>query len=65
MSDPYDLVIRGGQIADGSGSDLRVADVAVVGGRIAAVGPGLGAGREDIDAHGLLVTPGFVDIHTH
>jgi len=65
MSDPYDVVIRGGQIADGSGSDLRVADVAVVGGRIAAVGPGLGTGREDIDAHGLLVTPGFVDIHTH
>ena len=42
-----------------------MADVAVVGGRIAAVGPGLGTGREDIDAHGLLVTPGFVDIHTH
>jgi N-acyl-D-amino-acid deacylase len=61
----YDLVIRGGMVADGSGEPLYEADVAVVDGRIAAVGKGLAAGAREIDARGLLVTPGFVDIHTH
>lgn len=60
----FDLVIRGGVVADGVGG-LADADVAVSGGVIAAVGKGLSAGREEIDAKGLLVTPGFVDIHTH
>ncbi|MBU6371740.1 MAG: amidohydrolase family protein [Alphaproteobacteria bacterium] len=60
----FDLVIRGGTVADGAGA-LAEADVAVANGVIAAVGKGLAAGREEIDAKGLLVTPGFVDIHTH
>ena len=60
-----DLVIRGGTVIDGSGAPGRVADVAIEGGRIAAIGEGLPRGREEIDAAGRLVTPGFVDIHTH
>jgi N-acyl-D-aspartate/D-glutamate deacylase len=61
----YDLVIRGGTVADGTGSGTREADIAVKGGRIAAVGKVAGRGTEEIPARGLLVTPGFVDIHTH
>lgn len=61
----YDLVVRGGAVADGSGGAVREADVAISGGRIAAVGEKLGAGKDEIDAKGLLVTPGFVDVHTH
>lgn len=61
----YDLVIRNGTVVDGTGEAARVVDVAVDGDRIAAVGPELGLGTEEIDAQGLLVTPGFVDIHTH
>jgi N-acyl-D-aspartate/D-glutamate deacylase len=60
----YDLVIRNGLVVDGTGTPGRVMDVAVSDGRIAAVGE-VGAGREEIDATGKLVTPGFVDIHTH
>ncbi len=61
----YDLVVRGGNLADGTGAALREADVAVKDGKIAAVGKVAGRGAEEIDARGLLVTPGFVDIHTH
>ena len=61
----FDLVIRNGTVFDGSGGPRCVADVAVQDGKIAAVGPGLGAGRREIDAAGLVVAPGFVDIHTH
>lgn len=61
----YDLVLRGGTVFDGSGAPGVVADVAVRDGRIAAVGRGLAAGVEEIDARGRIVTPGFVDIHTH
>ena len=61
----YDLVIRGGTVIDGSGGPARTADVGITGGVIAAVGPSLGAGREEIDARGLVVTPGFLDVHTH
>ncbi|HWA92718.1 MAG TPA: amidohydrolase family protein [Rhizomicrobium sp.] len=60
-----DLVIRHGTVADGTGSALREADVAVKGGRIAAIGKVADKGSQEIDARGLLVTPGFVDIHTH
>ena len=61
----FDLVIRNGLLADGTGAPLRQADVAVKDGRIAAVGKIDGKGKEEIDATGKLVTPGFVDIHTH
>ena len=64
MTDP-DLVIRGGTIADGSGGDLFEADVAIKDGRIAEVGKVAVRGKDEIDAKGKLVTPGFVDIHTH
>jgi N-acyl-D-amino-acid deacylase len=59
------MVIRGGTVIDGSGAPGRVADVAVDDGRIVAVGAKLPAGEREVDARGLLVTPGFVDIHTH
>jgi len=61
----HDLVIRGGQVADGLGGEPVAADVAVDGATIGAVGVVPGRGSEEIDAGGLLVTPGFVDIHTH
>ena len=61
----YDLVIRGGSIVDGTGSAPVTGDVAVRDGKIAAVGGVSGGGAEEIDANGRLVTPGFVDIHTH
>lgn len=61
----FDTVIRGGTVADGTGAALRDLDVALKDGRIAALGKHLGAGAEEIDARGLLVTPGFVDVHTH
>ncbi|MGI9479340.1 MAG: amidohydrolase family protein, partial [Hyphomicrobiaceae bacterium] len=61
----FDLVIRNGSIADGSGNDLFEGDVAIAGDRIAAVGEVSGSGTEEIDARGKLVTPGFVDVHTH
>ncbi len=61
----FDLVVRGGSVADGTGAAISEADVAVKDGKIAAVGKVSGQGSEEIDAKGLLVTPGFVDIHTH
>jgi N-acyl-D-aspartate/D-glutamate deacylase len=60
-----DLVIRGGTVFDGSGGAPVVADIAIQDGRILAVGEGGWTGREEIDARGLMVTPGWVDIHTH
>jgi N-acyl-D-aspartate/D-glutamate deacylase len=60
-----DLVLRNGTVIDGSGGDPFRADVAVTGGVITGVGTVDAAGRDEIDAAGLLVTPGFVDIHTH
>jgi N-acyl-D-aspartate/D-glutamate deacylase len=65
MDAHFDAVIRGGTIADGTGAPLFDGDVAIEDGRIAAVGRFSGGGREEIDAKGQLVTPGFVDIHTH
>jgi N-acyl-D-aspartate/D-glutamate deacylase len=65
MASEYDLVIRGGRIVDGSGGEPFEGDVAVSGGRVVAVGAVAGAGRQEIDARGKLVTPGFVDLHTH
>ena len=61
----FDLVIRGGTIVDGSGAPRFTGDVAVQGGWIVQVGQVEGRGREEIDATGHLVTPGWVDVHTH
>jgi len=60
-----DLVIRGGTVIDGSGAPRRVADVAVLAGRISAVGAVGGRGGREVDASGLCVCPGFIDLHTH
>jgi N-acyl-D-amino-acid deacylase len=65
MAAQFDLVVRNGTVIDGTGGEPRKADVAVQDGRIAAVGRIAGSGREEIDARGMAVTPGFVDIHTH
>jgi N-acyl-D-aspartate/D-glutamate deacylase len=61
----HDLVIRGGTVVDGTGAARYVADVAIDGGMISAVGEDVGPGREEIDAAGKIVAPGWVDIHTH
>ncbi|MGC1239560.1 MAG: amidohydrolase family protein [Acidimicrobiales bacterium] len=60
-----DLVIRNGVVIDGAGGSSRRCDVAVEGDRIVAVGDDVGQGRREIDADGLVVTPGFIDPHTH
>src|ERR1700741_1718439 len=65
MANNPDLVIRGGNIADGFGGDLVEADVAIKDGRITEVGHVPGKGTEEIDSRGKLVAPGFVDVHTH
>src|SRR5258705_10780111 len=62
----WSRLVRKGTVVDGSGAPARAADVAVEGGRIAAVGPGLaGEAERGIDAKGLMVAPGFIDIHSH
>jgi N-acyl-D-amino-acid deacylase len=61
----YDLVIRNGRIVDGTGRAAFAGDVAVRDGRIAAVGAVSGRGRQEIDAGGRVVAPGFIDVHTH
>lgn len=61
----HDLVIRGGTVVDGTGAPRRIADVAIDGETITAVGVVPGKGRTEIDASGHIVTPGWVDIHTH
>lgn len=61
----HELIIRGGEVVDGTGGPARRADVAIDGERISAVGVVDGSASRTIDADGLLVTPGFVDIHTH
>lgn len=62
----YDVVITGGRLIDGTGAPARRADVAITGGRVAAVGSiAASAGRESIDASGLVIAPGFIDVHTH
>jgi N-acyl-D-aspartate/D-glutamate deacylase len=63
---PYDLVLRGGRVVDGSGGAAFSADVAIKGDRIAAVGPiPPRTGSREIDVHGLVVAPGFIDMHSH
>jgi len=65
MTAQYDIIIRGGLVVDGTGAEPRLADVAISRGIIQAVGQIDGQGAEEIDAAGLLVTPGFIDLHTH
>jgi len=60
-----DLLIRGGTVVDGTGAEPVEADVEITAGKITAVAPGLPDAPEVVDARGKLVTPGFVDIHTH
>src|SRR5262245_8010336 len=59
----YDLVVRGGLVA--TATESRVTDIGVRGGRIAAIDAGLPQAKQEIDARGLLVVPGGVDVHTH
>ncbi|HEX6416840.1 MAG TPA: amidohydrolase family protein, partial [Acidimicrobiales bacterium] len=61
----HDLVIRAGSVVDGTGAPARTADVAITGGVITEVGRVDGPARHEVDADGALVTPGFVDVHTH
>ena len=61
----HDLVIRGATLVDGTGAPARIADVAVDDGLVTAVGRIDETARESIDGDGLLLTPGFVDVHTH
>ena len=65
MAHDVDLIIRNGRVIDGTGAAPYTADVAVSGGRIVEVGSVSTRGREEIDARGLIITPGFIDIHTH
>ena len=65
MSDAITRVIRGGTIIDGSGADPVEADIAMRGGKITAIGRTLPKGDEEVDARGKIVTPGFIDVHTH
>ena len=61
----YDVLIKGGQVVDGTGIAARTADVAIKDGRIAEIGALSGKAKQTVDADGALVTPGWVDVHTH
>lgn len=65
MNNTYDLVIKNGRVIDGTGSPSYLADVAVKDGKIVRIGRGIEGGRQVIDAKGLVVTPGFIDSHSH
>lgn len=65
MMQAIDLIVRNGLVVDGTGSPAREADVAIAAGRIVAVGEVNGRAASELDARGQIVTPGFVDIHTH
>lgn len=65
FSAQYDLLIRNGRIIDGTGNPSFHADVAVKDGKVASIGKVEGTAEQEIDAHGLVITPGFIDVHTH
>ena len=62
---PFDLIIRGGRVVDGTGQPAFVADLGLRSGRIAAIGKVSGPATAEFDASGLIVAPGFIDVHTH
>ena len=64
-TETLDLIIRHGRVVDGTGSPAYFADVAVSDGRIAAIGKIKDKAKEEIEASGLVVAPGFIDVHTH
>ena len=64
-AEPFDLLVRHGRVCDGTGNPMYFADVAVRNGRIVAVGKIEGSAKVEIDATGLMVAPGFIDVHTH
>lgn len=61
----YDLILRGGRVVDGTGNPAYFADVAIEGGRIVSMGKVRGEAKAELDASGLIVAPGFIDVHTH
>jgi N-acyl-D-aspartate/D-glutamate deacylase len=62
---PYDVLIKNGRIADGTGNPTFLADLALTGGKITAIGKLNGLAKRTIDATGMIVAPGFIDIHNH
>ena len=64
-AEEFDLIIRHGRVVDGSGNPSFAADIAVRGGHIARIGSIDGTAKTEIDATGLIVAPGFIDVHTH
>src|SRR5215203_4715979 len=65
MAKHVDMIVRNGRVVDGTGTPPFDADIGISNGRIVEIGKLTTRGREEIDARGLIVTPGFVDIHTH
>ncbi|WP_339741431.1 amidohydrolase family protein, partial [uncultured Maricaulis sp.] len=61
----FDLKIEGGLVFDGTGGPAVWTDIGITGGRIAAIGNDIGDAKRTIDARGQIVTPGFIDVHTH
>ena len=61
----FDTIIRNGRVVDGMGSPAFFADVGIADGRIVAVGHITNGAKRELDAHGLIVAPGFIDVHTH
>jgi N-acyl-D-amino-acid deacylase len=65
LAQEFDLVLHGGRIVDGSGRPAMAGDVGIKAGRIAAVGRVAGRGRRELELHGRVIAPGFIDVHTH
>ena len=61
----HDLILENGTVFDGTGTDGKLFDIAVTNGRISAIGKNLGPSKDTVDATGHIITPGFIDLHTH